>query len=135
VRPAQQGTAIQVTGVTDGGIASNDRPHLCVGGFRRARAAGTPVGTSASYTPTEADEGKALQLVGTNASDPTGSESSTYSFGTVAPVAEAPTLRLPATRCRLPRRPARPPLGISVSPNDSDDVLSIRFPVCRAMRR
>ena len=80
---AQQGTAIHVTGVTDGGnplstglsyawmVSSDNGQHW------------TAVGSNASYTPLETDEGKLLQLVVSFAGDSSGSESSTYSLGTV----------------------------------------------------
>ena len=80
---AAQGAAITVTAVTDGGTDV----HAVVTYSWQVSADGfathTEVGTGASYTPGEADEGKALRLVVSYAGDAAGSESSTYSFGTV----------------------------------------------------
>ncbi len=53
----------------------------------------TPVGITSSYTPTEADEGKALQVVVTYAGDAGGLESTMVSAGTVHETAAAILLR------------------------------------------
>ena len=83
---AQQNTTIHVTQVTDGGVvaASGLTYQWEVssdGGSTRSAAHGT-LGQS-SYTPVEADEGQQLKLVVTNPNDPSGPESTTYTFGTV----------------------------------------------------
>ena len=84
---AVQGTAVSVTAVTDNGtnvlsgatyswqVSTNgtDWPHR--------------VGTGVSYTPTEADEGKALRVVVTYAGDAAGSESTIVSAGVIQEIA------------------------------------------------
>ena len=80
---ALQDTPITVTAVTDSGAnvlsGATYSWQLSTDGF----ASHTVVGTGASYTPTEADEGKALRLVVTYAADAAGSESKVVSFGAV----------------------------------------------------
>ena len=83
---ATEGSQINVTGVTDGGIAvasgiSYDWQVCNDGGTTWTEANGTNGGSS--YTPVAADDGQSLQLVVSLASDPTGTESSTYNLGTV----------------------------------------------------
>ena len=84
---AQQGLAIHVTGVKDGGnnvssgvsyawqVSSDDGQHW------------TTVGTHSSFTPIAADAGETLQVIVTYA-DSEEHESATYSLGTVAPAKE-----------------------------------------------
>ncbi len=83
---ATEGTPINVTGVTDGGLAvasgvtydwlvSNDN------GATWAEANGVNGGSS--YTPVAADDGQLLHLTVSLANDPTGTESSIYDLGTV----------------------------------------------------
>jgi FecR protein len=77
---AQEGVAITVTEVTDGGTPVTTGLSY-VWEVSNGQGGWTPVGgNSASYTPTEADEGKTLQLVVTYV-DAGGSESSIYSLG------------------------------------------------------
>jgi hypothetical protein len=84
---AQQGLAIHVTGVKDGGanvwsgvsyawqVSSDDGQHW------------TTVGTHSSFTPVAANDGETLQVIVTYA-DSEENESATYSLGTVAPAKE-----------------------------------------------
>jgi len=119
---AQQDVAIHVTNVADGGntvttgITYNWEVSDGHGGF-------TTVGTNASFAPTEADEGKTLQLVVTYA-DAAGNESTTTNFGVVQPVAEPPTLTIASHTVSIAEETGTA-LGISVTAHDGDDVLSI----------
>ena len=84
---AQQGLAIHVTGVKDGGthvssgvsyawqVSSDNGQHW------------TTVGTHSSFTPIAADDGETLQVIVTY-SNSEENESVTYSLGTVAPAKE-----------------------------------------------
>jgi fibronectin-binding autotransporter adhesin len=84
---AKQGVAIHVTGAKDGGstissglsyawqVSSDNGLHWAT------------VGLASSYTPVQADAGKALQVIVTYV-DPGEHESATYSVGTVAPAKE-----------------------------------------------
>ena len=82
---AVAGTSIQVTGVTDGGTAvSAGLSYIWeVSNSADGHTGWTTVGTTASYTPTEANEGKYLQLV-VNYTDAAGAESATDFLGAVA---------------------------------------------------
>ncbi len=69
--------------------------------------------TNATYTPAEADEGKALQVVVTYAGDAAGSESTTVSAGTVQEIAGGDLVATlggltAATRSRAPPSAWRP---------------------------
>ena len=80
---AFQGTAVSVATVTDNGadvlLSSTTSYQWQV----LSGTSWTTVGTGTSYTPIQADEGKALRVVVTYAGDAAGSESTTVSAGTV----------------------------------------------------
>ena len=110
---AVQGTAVSVATVTDDGTDV----HSSASYSWQVSTNGTdwtPVGISSSYTPTEADEGKALRVVVSYAGDPAGLESKTVSAGTMHEIAAgdlAATLggltrrqRSPGNRCHRRRR-------------------------------
>jgi hypothetical protein len=77
---AQQGTTIQVTGVSDGGIVASTGLSYAWQESSDGGLHWTTVGIHSSFTPVEAQEGKLLQLV-VNYADASGTESRTYSLG------------------------------------------------------
>ena len=78
---AQQDQQIKVTGVTDGGT---DVSQQATYSWQVSHGDGwTEVGTGSSYTPGEAQEGHDLRVV-VSYTEPTGTESITQEFGTVA---------------------------------------------------
>jgi hypothetical protein len=77
---AQQGVTIHVTQVTDGGVVVTDTQHLGYAWQSLINGTWTTVGTSSSFTPGEAQEGKLLQLVISYA-EAGGTESVTYGLG------------------------------------------------------
>ena len=82
---AVEDTPVNVTAVTDDGTdvsASATYQWQVLDG-----TTWTTVGAGASYTPIQADEGKALRVVVTYADDPAGSESTMVSAGTVQDIA------------------------------------------------
>ena len=84
---AVQGTAVSVATVTDNGTdvhASATYQWQVFNGTSWTNIAGA---TNATYTPTEGNEGKALQVVVTYAGDAAGSESTIVSAGTVHEIA------------------------------------------------
>ena len=92
---AVQGTSVSVTAVTDNGT------NVLSGATYSWQVSTngtdwTTVGTGVSYTPTEADEGKALRLVVTYAGDAAGSESTIVSAGTVQEI--VPTVSVPGNQ-------------------------------------
>jgi hypothetical protein len=119
---AQEGAAIHITGVTDGGNAVSKGLSYAWQVFDGHTW--NTVGTNATFTPTDTEEGKALRLVVT-LNEVSGSESTTYSLGTVKPVAEAPTLTITSPTPSIAEETGTAALGISVAAHDSDDVLSI----------
>jgi fibronectin-binding autotransporter adhesin len=82
---AQQDQQIKVTGVTDGGTdGGTDVSHQANYSWQILNGDDwTPVGTGSSYTPGEVQEGHELRVVVSYA-EPTGTESVTQDFGTVA---------------------------------------------------
>ena len=82
---AQQGLAIHVTGVADGGTAVSDGVSYAWQVFSGGHW--TTVGTNSSFTPTAADAGEQLQVVVTYV-DSGEHESTTASLGTVAAAKE-----------------------------------------------
>ncbi len=94
---AQQGTAVHVT-VADGGTTVTASTYLWQVSHDSGATWTNAIGTgtaSASYTPTEADEGGTLQVLVTYASDPASPESATSNIS--AAVAESATNDLVAT--------------------------------------
>ncbi|SHK35502.1 FecR family protein [Bradyrhizobium lablabi] len=82
---AAEGAQINVTGVTDGGIAVTAGLTYAWQVFDGANWA--TVSTNSFYAPTEGDEGKSLQVVTTYNDQPTGnSEQTINSFGTIADI-------------------------------------------------
>ena len=84
---AVQGTAVSVTTVTDNGTdvhASATYQWQVFNGTSWTNIAGA---TNATYTPAEADEGKALQVVVTYAGDAAGRESTNVSAGMMQEIA------------------------------------------------
>ena len=84
---ALQGTAVSVTAVTDSGTdvhLSATYQWQVFNGTSWTYIAGA---TNVTYTPAEADEGKALRVVVTYAGDAAGSESTIVSAGTVQEIA------------------------------------------------
>ncbi len=80
---ATEGTAINVTAVADGGVSLTSGVTYS---WQTLDGNGhwDQVGSNASYTPTETDEGQSLRLVTTYAADPSGGESTTVNLGIVA---------------------------------------------------
>ncbi len=95
---ATQGAAIHVTAVTDGGLDASGSATYAWQVFNGTSwvAANGSVTNAANYTPVEADEGSQLRLVVSLANDPSGTESSTYSLGTVT-VNDAPVVSVAAS--------------------------------------
>jgi len=84
---AQQGLAIHVTGVKDGGSSVSDGVSYAWQVSSDGGLHWTTEGTNFSYTPTAADAGETLQVV-VSYVDSHENESATYSLGTVAPAKE-----------------------------------------------
>jgi hypothetical protein len=85
---AQQGLAIHVTGVKDGGTAVSSGVSYAWQVSSDNGVHWTVVGTNSStYTPTATDDNKMLEVVVTY-TDPGEHETATESFGTVAPALE-----------------------------------------------
>ena len=82
-----QGAALTVTGVADNHTDVSESVTYAWRVYDTETNSWTTVGTGSSYTPSESDEDHQLQLVVTYANDPSGSQSTTYNFGTVQEIA------------------------------------------------
>ncbi len=84
---AVQGTAVSVATVTDNGTDVHSSASYQWQVFNGTSWTNISGATNATYTPAEADEGKALQVVVTYAGDAAGPESTMVSAGTVQEIA------------------------------------------------
>ena len=84
---AQQGLAIHVTGVKDGGVSVSSGVSYAWQVSSDNGLLWTTVGTHSSFTPIAAEDGETLQVVITYANSEE-NESVTYSLGAVAPAKE-----------------------------------------------
>ena len=84
---AVHGTAVSVAAVTDNGADVHSIASYQWQLFNGTSWTSISGATNASYTPTEGDEGKALQVVVTYAGDAAGLETTTVSAGTVQEIA------------------------------------------------
>ncbi len=109
---AVQGTAVSVATVTDNGTDVHSSASYQWQVFNGTSWTNISGATNATYTPAEADEGKALQVVVTYAGDAAGPESTTVSAGTVQEIAAGDLVATlsgsPATHSRAPPSAWRP---------------------------